>query len=341
MDIQGSAANYHVLSIIEACARLGIERTALIAQASMENASFDQPYQRQPAEKVLKLWHHAEKLTRNRLIPFYVGAKGSTLHRSAVTSMIEACATLGEALELGVRYQHITQNIIRSELLYKDQNAYMRIDHCIQDLALVRPQIERQLAFVIAEALNLVQGHSERFPGVELHFSYQPRAPINEYEQLTGFPVKFGSTHNQLIFPKSVLEFGNFCFSKEVKSSLLNIVRQQDQAMHKVNNTAEQLRQAISDQLGLQTIDIESIALILGMSVRTLQRRLKEQNTNFSEVYDTERERKAFELLSQNALSLSEISFRLGFSHITGFYNAFQRWTGTTPKLYRQTQIAQ
>lgn len=80
----------------------------------------------------------------------------------------------------------------------------------------------------------------------------------------------------------------------------------------------------------------DAVAASLHMSARTLQRRLDEEGTRYSEVLDAKRERLARRLLDETQVSLGEIAFRAGFSDLATFSRAFKRWTGMPPGAYRK-----
>ena len=73
----------------------------------------------------------------------------------------------------------------------------------------------------------------------------------------------------------------------------------------------------------------------LGMSGRTLQRRLSERGQSFQSLVDLSRRDFASQLLRETEYSLAEIAFLTGFSEQSGFTRAFKRWQGQTPRSYR------
>lgn len=73
----------------------------------------------------------------------------------------------------------------------------------------------------------------------------------------------------------------------------------------------------------------------LGMSTRTLQRRLRQEGTSFQEVLASTREQLARHYLAHTDLPGGEISFMLGYDSPSSFYRAFQGWTGSTPERVR------
>ena len=81
---------------------------------------------------------------------------------------------------------------------------------------------------------------------------------------------------------------------------------------------------------------IENVANKLGISKRTLQRRLKDESTSFNQVLNQTRKKLARYYLTNSNISGGEISFLLGFDDPNSFFRAFQTWTGTTPESFRK-----
>jgi len=82
--------------------------------------------------------------------------------------------------------------------------------------------------------------------------------------------------------------------------------------------------------------EIAAVARAMHMSARTLQRRLDAEGASFSEIVDVVRRRLAQRWLADEARTLSEIAFALGFSDLATFSRAFKRWTGKPPGVWRR-----
>ncbi len=81
---------------------------------------------------------------------------------------------------------------------------------------------------------------------------------------------------------------------------------------------------------------IGSVAAQLGLSVRTLQRRLEEHNILYRDLVARVRLQLARRYLEETSNDLEEIAFLLGYSELSAFDHAFRRWTGQTPRGFRQ-----
>ncbi len=83
-------------------------------------------------------------------------------------------------------------------------------------------------------------------------------------------------------------------------------------------------------------LTIGQMSQLAGRSVRSLQRRLADEDSVFSEMVQSARQELATELLADSKLSVSEIATRLGYSKAANFSRAFQRWTGKSPTELRR-----
>jgi AraC-like DNA-binding protein len=96
---------------------------------------------------------------------------------------------------------------------------------------------------------------------------------------------------------------------------------------------------ALHARIGHADLSVEQIASDLGLTKRTLQRRLHEQDTSFAQLRDDLRFHYAIKYLIEEGMSVDLVSKALYFSDRTSFTNAFKRWTGLSPsgfrKLYR------
>ena len=80
---------------------------------------------------------------------------------------------------------------------------------------------------------------------------------------------------------------------------------------------------------------LERVAGEVGITRRTLQRRLATAGTSYSNLVNEARYQLAAELLEDRSVPISSIAKAVGFANHSGFSRAFHRWTGMTPRQYR------
>ena len=85
---------------------------------------------------------------------------------------------------------------------------------------------------------------------------------------------------------------------------------------------------------------IRAVARRLGLSVRTLQRRLGEQRTVFKTLVEDVRRELALRYLADGRTRLTDVAFLVGYSELSAFGRAFKRWTGSTPHAVRRNLTA-
>lgn len=117
------------------------------------------------------------------------------------------------------------------------------------------------------------------------------------------------------------------------------VLRQRLSELEATATMAERVRVILLELLPANAATIKNAASRLGLSQRSLQRRLAEENVNFRVLVNSTREHLARHYLGNTTMSGGEIAFLLGFSDANSFYRAFQDWTGQTAGRARQSLL--
>ena len=81
-----------------------------------------------------------------------------------------------------------------------------------------------------------------------------------------------------------------------------------------------------------------SIASLLNMSPRNMHGKLEQRDTSYQEILDDLRSQLAIQYIEQDSMSISQITYQLGFTDTSNFSRAFRRWTGHSPSEYRKAK---
>jgi|SRR5690554_358011 len=103
-----------------------------------------------------------------------------------------------------------------------------------------------------------------------------------------------------------------------------------------VDGVAARVMDALKQRIGHADLSIDKIADDINLSKRTLQRRLQQQEANFAQLRDSLRFHYAIKYLIDEHMSVDTVSKSLDFSDRTSFTNAFKRWTGLSPSVFRK-----
>ncbi len=170
-------------------------------------------------------------------------------------------------------------------------------------------------------------------------FGQRPAAHEGRYADVVGVPVRFDAPCNAVLFNAKRLDDPvdpDAGSRLRVLRAQLELVRQQ---LQHDEDPAElrHIRDAAARNAAQGDYSAGGLARRLGVSPRTLQRRVGDLGTTVRDVIDEVRAATALQLMSDPDLNLSEISLALGYSTESAFRRAFRRWTGTSPSHYRRS----
>jgi AraC-like DNA-binding protein len=167
---------------------------------------------------------------------------------------------------------------------------------------------------------------------LQVAFSHPRNAHLKDFDSYFGCNVEFAAPRNQIQFKLADLHLQ----LRTADDRLLEILQENCREVLSRREAAppslvERVERLIVDRLTSGEARLENIALELGMSNRTLSRRLADLDTSFNEIVDDLRRELALAYLRDSKFSLTEIAFLLGYAEAAGFTTAFKRWTGMTP----------
>lgn len=166
-------------------------------------------------------------------------------------------------------------------------------------------------------------------------FRHASRGDPSAYAAHFGCPVHFESDRNALLVSEENLAVPNKLGDEAIAKFFDRHLEQELAARADENSLEKRVQLAVAQLLseGIPTLSL--IASNLGMSSRTLQRRLSGKGESFQNLVDLARRELAQQLLRDTDYSLAEIAFLTGFAEQSGFTRAFKRWAGQTPRSYR------
>lgn len=242
-------------------------------------------------------------------------------------------AKVGDALARLVRHASLI-----------DENATMAISADPAGLRVVETPVpplacsRHHVELLMASILTLIR----RWTGRHLSASavgFRHRAPedVSEHAGFFGCPPSFAANENFIVIPQSVamLDLPHFdpVQARYFDGRLAELTRVRGVA----SGPLADVRAATLRQLSDGTPTLASIAHRLGMSSRTLQRRLSERGVTFGDILDSARREAAMAAIPRAGASVQEIASASGFADVKAFRRAFVRWTGKSPSEYRKT----
>lgn len=173
---------------------------------------------------------------------------------------------------------------------------------------------------------------------VSVSFKHQAPKDLSSHDAAFKCPILFNQSHNFMVYKTLDLETRTAKADISINKFLVERVEEKVKGIEissiKIASDVEKL---IKDALPSGIPSILQIGKHIGMSSRTLTRRLSENGITFRDLIKQTQENTSKELLKQSTYSVSEIAFQIGFSEQSAFSRSFKRWTGQSPLEYRRS----
>lgn len=166
--------------------------------------------------------------------------------------------------------------------------------------------------------------------------------PVGDIEALEGYfgcRIRFGTKRSSLTLLRSDLDRPFVSYNSELLEILIPALDRSLAEQQREKSIIEMVKWIMKRSLSAGRPDIQVVASELGMSDRTLQRRLTDEGTNFKQLLTVARHEQALEYLSDPTLDLKEVAFLLGYEEQNSFYRAFRLWEGDTPSNWRAIHL--
>jgi AraC-like DNA-binding protein len=243
-----------------------------------------------------------------------------------------SCATLWEMLLRFTRYHRLVYDA--NEMNIEFQNDFLSIYWGVEAF---KPSVlldDLLLSMLIQLIRVMIDQEDLQLYCVQLmHPKETDCAP---YQHFYGCAVEMGHERTCIQLPMTLL---GIQFKHADPQQIIRLEQQAEallMALPAVDAFDADMRQALIKCMHNGEPNLEQIASVLNLSVRSLQRRLSEQQQTFQQVLAKTRQHLATQYLQDLTLSLNDISFLLGYSEQSAFQRAFKHWTDQTPQQVRQ-----
>lgn len=325
-----------VRAIVHEFGRTGRDPMGLLDAVGIDRRILDDPYARLDVHRYRALQRLALERSEDPAFGLTMGEHASLASFGLVGHMVMHCRTLRDGLDLCVRYYKLVADADAPRLDQKGDRAELVYEFLrSSDPLCNRMRAEFGLTRLVLTARALVG------PGVgidEATFEHPQPDYVEHYRNIFGDVVRFESERTSLTFPMSLLDAPLVHHDE----SILRVLRlQADQMLAELENKeglAVKIRRAVVSTFPDEPATPERLARTLGMTGRSLRRRLHQEGHTFQEVVADAMRDIACTMLRNPSTTIQETAYRLGFSESSAFHRAFKRWTGMTPAEWRRSR---
>jgi AraC-like DNA-binding protein len=320
---------------LEAARALGLPADALAAGSGIDVDELRDPDGRVPIEAFVALWEAIDALPRARELGVALGRAVTVQTLGVVGYAMQHASDVRAAFACLGRFRALIGDVASPDIEERDERVLFR--------KLEPPRLARLSSLSLSAPLGTITLLRElaglpasSVIATEAAFQHPPPPDAARFSELLECPVVFNAAETQLAIHRSVFDHALRRPDPSLFAYLERHAAALEQRLRETNRTADRVRQCLLERLRDGEPEQREVARKLGMSERTLQRRLRAENTTFAALLDGVRAELATMYLKDPQLAVFEVAYLLGFSDPSAFNRAFRRWTGRSPRDFRR-----
>jgi AraC-like DNA-binding protein len=319
--------------IINFATAAGVSPEDLYFAIRLDSSVLLDPDNRIPFAQLVELYEKAAELTHDNDFGLHLGQTVDLRLFDVVGYSALNSPTLGDAFARVARYHSIwTDGAVFKVETTKSTSA---ISYRYVDETIGAHRQDSEMTFAAVVSLSRVAVDQNWVP-MAVEFQHSKPQATSEHERLFRCPVIFNAPFNKLTFNSASLDLP-IEQADEGLCRMLDRHAQELLAKYPPRDTVtDNARTVITRELNGGNPSLEHVAAQLGLSERTLQRKLQELGTSHNDLVEQIRRDLAMRYLQEPDMAICEVAYLTGFSEPSSFHRAFKRWTGVTPGEFRQ-----
>jgi AraC-like DNA-binding protein len=308
----------------------GLDVAAVLAEVGLDEAELLAPGHRMPREKVVLLTQRLMTLCEDPEVGLLAAERSQLPDLGLLGYLMRHSSDASQAIEQMARYSRLIADAAECSITRRAGQLVF-----VGRLAAARPMIPEAVDFTTGAIVLALRSISEgRAAPLSVRLPRPPPARSERYRKIFGAAVSFGAPCITLSYAERDLRAP----LADRDPQLLAFLEQRAQdllaTLPAVPTLIQQLQLEMGRRLPLREHGISHVCAALGMSERTLRRRLDQEGWSYRELLDHVRRERALALVGRSDVSLGEVAAQSGFDDATGFTRAFRRWTGQAPSEY-------
>ncbi len=218
---------------------------------------------------------------------------------------------------------------------HRERDSIAEYDLAQKNIPCREERIEAVMASLVGFARWIT---GENITPAHVCFTHKPLGDLKAYKEVFLTAHEFNSQTNSVILSKEDLKRPLLQSNPELSAVLDEHAQKVMSRVTQIPGFLVQFRQSLKKYMQENSPELNSVATDLGLTPRSLQRKLADLDTSFLEQLNVLRRDVAIQRLEKGDGSISEIAFAVGFSDPASFSRAFKRWTGKPPGKWADEQ---
>jgi AraC-like DNA-binding protein len=310
---------------------LGVDPTELLRRAGLPLSLFSEESVQVTTEQLFALWQAISELSDDPAIGLKLAEQVPLAQHHPASIAAHHARNFRDGLQRMGRYKLLCGSE-EMRLSEKGSEGVLEFSWLLSR--------EKVPLFLLDAAFASMLQLGKRGTGVLIRpLRIELRHPPENREMREGYfgcAVKFRAARNAMVFRRSDLDLPFITYNAELVAMLSPQIDRELAKKRSELTVAAHVKWVLMRLLGGRSPEIHDVAKELGMSRRTLQRRITAEQTTFRRLISDARRELARSYLLQPALEFAEVACLLGYEDPNSFFRAFREWEGTTPGEWRR-----
>ncbi|MCG8330432.1 MAG: AraC family transcriptional regulator [Chitinophagales bacterium] len=327
-----------IANVIQFAAQQGVSRQQLLSitgktmeELHDETLSFEAPVYNQIIE-------HIVGESSNAHFGLQFGASLALSAAGLVVQIVQSSRTVEEALHYMVSFNNLGCQSLPFSLQQINDEWQLSVQPNFQweqqSPIAVRHTMDGMMVFTLRQFQSLTR---QRYEPLRIHFSYPRPKHFMIYERYFNCSISFSQPTTALFLNKRQVAEPIITSDYQLLQLLVSYAERKLTFLQKNKGFINGVRQIILQLSTPQFPTIEQVADNLNLSVRSFQRRLKEEGLTYKKMIDTLKHQFALEYLKNISLPVKEVAYLLDYADTSSFIRSFKRWEGSSPEEWRKS----
>jgi len=314
---------------VEVANSVGLDGVRLLRQASIPPEALEHPENRIPAMAVVRLLERSARESGCEHFGLLLAERRTFASLGPVSLLLERLPHLRSVVRACIAFQRHLNDVVTIAMEEEAGTCLIKLD--------LMPEYwgEQMIDVLVGIGFRVMSGASgERWRPACVHLVHKPPADLTAWRRIFPAPIEFEANFNgfsgstdSLLIP---LPRADETMARHARY-LLNFVPIANGSEH----VADKVRRTISQLLPSGRATVDQVAAHLGLSARSLQRRLDEEGLQFAELLSSVRQELATAYLSGSSRPVTSVAAMLGYSSPSSFTRWFAGSFGMSPQVWR------
>lgn len=279
-----------------------------------------------------ELLSHAATSTNCYHIGLILGQNKKASALGILGLIVRDTPDIKSALQTLINNLHIhAQDSIIPNFYFNETEAFLSIDPTLTPNKNNHHVADLIMGCTIGLMKSLINSN---FKATEVRLGARESHSLNQYTRLLNTKVKINQPHNEIVFPRELLDLKLEEIDPQYNALLKDYVNKDKDKSHYSTRVESIIRNVLADA----KCNIEYVAEQFSLNKRTLNRKLALENTTFKALVNKVKKEESQKLLLNTYNTITQVALELGYAEASSFTNAFKSWFGITPKKWQQQQ---